>query len=245
MHGCLVLFDIDGTLIDADGAGLDAIRLATRDLYGSRGGVLPELDVRGATDAALAREVLPAFGVDCTASRIAELYDAYLFRLREQLNEIRPQAKVLPGVRGLLDLLTEGGAVLGLLTGNLEAGAWLKLQRFGVDHYFSFGAFGDEHAERNKLGPEALARAEEIENRKFFPSRTVIVGDTPRDISCGHAIGASTIAVATGSFSFEQLSACNPTLTVCSLEDSSKVVDLLENCAARGDEACTGGESPA
>jgi len=244
MHGCLVLFDIDGTLIDADGAGLDAIRLATRDLYGSRG-VLPELDVRGATDAALAREVLPAFGVDCTPSRVAELYDAYLFRLHEQLNERRPQAKVLPGVHGLLDLLTEGGAVLGLLTGNLEAGAWLKLQRFGVDHYFSFGAFGDEHAERNKLGPDALARAEEVQNRRFSPSGTVIVGDTPRDISCGQAIGASTIAVATGSFSLEQLSACNPTLALSSLEESPRIVELLKNCSERADEACTGSESPA
>ena len=244
MHGCLVLFDIDGTLTDADGAGLEAIRLAARDLYGSRG-VLPELDVRGATDAALAREVLPAFGVDCTASRIKELYDAYLFRLREQLDEPRPQAMVLPGVRRLLDLLTEGGAVLGLLTGNLEAGAWLKLQRFGVDHYFSFGAFGDEHAERNKLGPEALARAEEVQNHSFSPSRTVIVGDTPRDVSCGQAIGALTIAVATGSFSLEQLSACNPTLAVRSLEDSSRIVGLLKNCSEGRGEACTGSKSPA
>ena len=206
---------------------------------------MPELDVRGATDAALAREVLPAFGVDCTASRIKELYDAYLFRLREQLDEPRPQAMVLPGVRRLLDLLTEGGAVLGLLTGNLEAGAWLKLQRFGVDHYFSFGAFGDEHAERNKLGPEALARAEEVQNHSFSPSRTVIVGDTPRDVSCGQAIGALTIAVATGSFSLEQLSACNPTLAVRSLEDSSRIVGLLKNCSEGRDEACAGSKSPA
>ncbi|MAT45976.1 MAG: hypothetical protein CMO35_00930 [Verrucomicrobiaceae bacterium] len=161
------------------------------------------------------------------------------------MDEPRPQAMVLPGVRRLLDLLTEGGAVLGLLTGNLEAGAWLKLQRFGVDHYFSFGAFGDEHAERNKLGPEALARAEEVQNHSFSPSRTVIVGDTPRDVSCGQAIGALTIAVATGSFSLEQLSACNPTLAVRSLEDSSRIVGLLKNCSEGRDEACTGSKSPA
>lgn len=226
MRCCLILFDIDGTLIDTGGAGLEAIRLAARDLYGDRVTV-PELDVRGATDAGLARDVLTAFGLKVGPAAVGELYEAYLVRLREQLGESSFEGKVLPGVRDLLAFLEEAGAVVGLLTGNVEAGARLKLQRFGLDHYFSFGAFGHEHTERDELGPVAVSRAEEVHQRRFSPLETVVVGDTPRDISCGHAMGARTIAVATGGFSLEQLRACDPTLAVRFLGESREILDCM------------------
>ena len=227
MHCGLVLFDNDGTLINTGGAGLEAIRLAAHDLYGDRA-ALPELDVRGATDAGLARDVLTAFGSQISPATGGELYEAYLVRLREQLGASSLEGKILPGVCELLDVLEEAGAVLGLLTGNIEAGAQLKLQRFGLDHYFAFGAFGHEHVERDKLGPVAVARATEVHQRTFSPSETVVVGDTPRDISCGHAIGARTIAVATGSFSLEQLRSCDPTLAVRSLEETGEILGRIK-----------------
>ena len=227
MHCCLALFDIDGTLVDTGGAGLEAIRLAARDLYGD-GITLPELDVRGATDAGLARDVLTGLGLEVGPAAVGELYEAYLLRLREQLEASSFEGKVLPGVYELLDALEDAGAVLGLLTGNIESGARLKLQRFGLDHYFAFGAFGHEHADRDKLGPLAVARAAEVHQRRFIPSETVVVGDTPRDISCGRAIGSRTIAVATGSFSIEQLRACDPTVALRTLEETGEILDRMK-----------------
>ncbi len=232
MEGCLLLFDIDRTLIDAGTAGVGAIRRATVDLYGDEIAV-PELDVRGATDAALARKLLLAMGAEVNPRSIARLYEAYLGRLRERLEEVDREAGILPGVCELLDTLKEAGATLGLLTGNLEAGAWIKLERFRLAHYFSFGAFGDEHPDRDRLGPEALAEAERVHQSPFQPDQVVVVGDTPRDISCGRVIDASTVAVATGGYSVEELSNCNPTVAVKSLEEQGVILDLVSRCAPR------------
>lgn len=226
MDQCLFLFDIDGTLIDVGGAGVGAIRLAVQDLYGDEIAV-PELDVRGTTDAALARKLLPAMGAEVTAGSIAQLYEAYLIRLREEFQKVNRGAGILPGVCELLDTLKAEGVVMGLLTGNLEAGAWIKLKRFGLDQYFSFGAFGDKHPERDKLGPEALAEAKRVHQRGFNPMTTVVIGDTPRDISCGRVIGSSTVAVATGAYSLEELSEHNPTLALQSLQESGAILNLL------------------
>ena len=230
MEGCLLLFDIDGTLIDAGDAGVGAIRRATVDLYGDQIPV-PELDVRGATDAALARKLLPAMGAEVNPGSVERLYAAYLRRLRERLEEVNPEAGILPGVCDLLDTLKEAGATLGLLTGNVEAGAWIKLERFGLADYFSFGAFGDEHPDRDKLGPEALAEAERVHQARFHPGQVVVVGDTPRDISCGRVIGGSTIAVATRGYALQELSDCNPTLAVRSLEEQGVILDLVSRCS--------------
>ncbi|HAO96239.1 MAG TPA: hydrolase [Verrucomicrobiales bacterium] len=226
MDECLLLFDIDGTLIDAGGAGVEAIRLAVQDLYGDEIAV-PELDVRGTTDAALAQKLLPAMGAEVSPANIAQLYEAYLIRLREQFQNVSPEAGILPGVHELLNTLKKEGVVMGLLTGNLEAGAWIKLESFGLDHYFSFGAFGDEHPERDKLGPEALAEAERVHQRRFNPMASVVIGDTPRDISCGRVIGASTVAVATGAYALEELSEHAPTLALRSLKESEVILDLV------------------
>ena len=142
MDDCLILFDIDGTLIDAGGAGVGAIRLAVTDLYGDHIAV-PELDVRGTTDAALARNLLSAMGTTPDTQSIGRLYEAYLRRLPEQLQMVVPEAGLLPGVCDLLETLKKACVPMGLLTGNIEEGAWVKLKRFGLAHYFSFGAFGD------------------------------------------------------------------------------------------------------
>ena len=227
MCGWLVLFDIDGTLIDTRGAGLAAIERAVRDLYGD-GDRLPELDLGGATDAGLVREVLAAYGVEPGSSAIADFYEAYLVRLAETLQDAEFAGVLLPGVRELLEVFRESGAILGLLTGNLEDGARLKLRRFGLDDYFAFGAFGHERVERTDLGPIALARAQQLYGRPFCAAETVIIGDTPRDVSCGRALGARTIAVATGSFSAGELSACRPSLLLETLEEPDRILSEME-----------------
>jgi phosphoglycolate phosphatase-like HAD superfamily hydrolase len=114
-----------------------------------------------------------------------------------------------------------------LLTGNLHEGARLKLTHFGLWHYFEFGAFANDSHVRDELGPFALARAKKKLGIDFPPERVFVIGDTPHDIACGKAIGAKTIAVATGAFSVEQLSALNPTHTFKDLSDTKALLEVV------------------
>ena len=223
MRGWLFLFDIDGTLIDARGAGLAAIEGAVRDLYGEDIRV-PPLDLGGATDAALVEKIFAACGMEPRPAAVSDFYEAYLLRLSEGLRDDEFDGELLPGVRELLDVLREAGVMLGLLTGNVEEGARLKLERFGLNEYFAFGAFGHERVDRTELGPLALDRAGKARGRTFCAAETVIIGDTPRDVACGQALGARTIAVATGSSSLAQLSACRPSLLLETLEKPDRIM---------------------
>jgi phosphoglycolate phosphatase-like HAD superfamily hydrolase len=112
---------------------------------------------------------------------------------------------VLPGVVELLSLLEGQGAALGLLTGNIARGAALKMRHFGLDRFFAFGAYGDDHHDRDRLGPVALTRAREGAGLVFTGAETIVLGDTPRDISCGRRIGARVVCVATGGHGVEEL----------------------------------------
>ena len=113
---------------------------------------------------------------------------------------------------------------LGLLTGNTADGAKVKLSHYGVDHHFVFGAYGDDHADRNALGPIALERAERDHGLKFDPTDVVVIGDTPKDVACARAFGARVIAVATGASSHEELAAFDPDIL---LEDFANTDDAL------------------
>lgn len=211
MQGRLVLFDIDGTLLDTRGAGLHAIRKAIRQIHGGEG---PELNLGGATDSSLARQILGHFGVEPDEEAVRFFYATYLEYLGEHLQGDDYEGVVFPGVRELLDELRNAGATLGLLTGNIADGAALKIDHFGLSGYFTFGAYGDDHHDRNELGPIALRRAHHAHGTLFTGGRTVIVGDTPRDIDCGRAIGALTLCVATGSFGADELRAHGADLVV-------------------------------
>lgn len=202
MNGRLVLFDIDGTLVDTGGAGMAALQKAGRDLFGVDG---PELDLAGATDSGIVRGLLDHFGVPVSDESVVEFYEAYLAYLEKHLEEGSFSGRILPGVMSLLEEFREAGAILGLLTGNIAKGADLKVRHFGMAEFFAFGAFGDDHHDRNLLGPIALARAAEATGRSFEAERTLVIGDTPKDIACGRAMGAITICVGTGAFTAGQL----------------------------------------
>jgi phosphoglycolate phosphatase-like HAD superfamily hydrolase len=149
------------------------------------------------------------YGKAATTANVDAFLDGYVSLLPDELP--KRNGRVLPGIRELLeDLARQPDKTLGLLTGNLERGARLKLGHYDLWHFFSFGAFADDHHDRNALGPCAVDRAAAHVGFQFRPAEVDVVGDTGHDIACGKAFGARTIAVATGSWTRERLAECEP-----------------------------------
>jgi len=218
----LLLFDIDGTLLTSGGAGESALRAAVRDRFGVEDD-LSGVEIAGRTDSGIARQLLIRHGQDPTPEAVTAFLDRYLHHLPQQLP--RRPGRLLPGIVALLDALRSNPRlVLALLTGNLERGARIKLSHYGVWDYFEFGAFADDHHERNRLGPFARARAEERHGVSFAPDRIWVIGDTPHDIACGKAIEARTVALATGNYSAEELRAHTPDFLFEDLSDTAAVL---------------------
>lgn len=213
----LWLFDIDGTLVDTGGAGMAALQEAAGGHFGGSG---PELDLAGSTDLGVLATIASHFGRESAADDAEEFFAAYVRRLEWNLAHGNFPGRVLPGVVDLLDeLASTPGLTVGLLTGNIAAGAAAKMRHFGLERHFAFGAYGCDHADRNRLGPVALERAARHAGRVFTPEETVVIGDTPKDIDCARALGARCVAVATGRFSVAELSAAGATRVVASLEE--------------------------
>jgi len=226
MRDSLLLWDIDGTLVYMDRAGERSLLIAIRELYGRDLGDHLPVDLRGRTDTSILRDLLAFLEVPVTPGEEARFRAAYLDLLPTTLPRVKPHIK--PGIPEALDAVHAHPEIhQALLTGNLKEGARLKLSYLGLWKYFEFGAFADDSAIRDELGPFALARAEEKLGITFPPERVYIIGDTPHDIACGKAIGAKTIAVATGAFSFEELSALNPTHTFKDLSDTQALLDVI------------------
>jgi phosphoglycolate phosphatase-like HAD superfamily hydrolase len=222
----LLLFDIDGTLLTSGGAGEKALRLGFRDRFGIDDD-LTKVEIAGRTDSGIARVMLAAHGLPETTENLARFFDGYLHHLALQLPI--QQGALLPGVLPLLDALRQrDDIVLALLTGNLERGAKLKLTHYGLWHYFQFGAFADDHHDRNALGPFARARARERHGREFPPERIFVLGDTPHDIACARAIGARAVAIATGKYSATELAAHAPDFLLADASDIDAVLKIFE-----------------
>ena len=225
----LLLWDIDGTLILSGGAGMRALQRGLRDGFGIDGS-LEDIDFGGRTDTWIMREVFRKFSLPVTPDNFARFFDGYIAALPAELSN--PNARVLPGVREILRAAaTHGGFAQGLLTGNMRRGAQIKLEHHGLWDHFAFGAFADDSEHRNELGPHAVRRALEKHGVNFAADDVWIIGDTPHDIDCGKAIGARTLAVATGGSSVDQLRAHRPTAVVKNLEDTPRILALLERRA--------------
>ena len=199
----LWLFDIDGTLVDTGGAGMQALKDAARDFFGAEG---PELDLAGSTDSGIVADMFRHFGREPDEAAVPSFYALYLGRLEHHLGDGGFPGRVLAGVAEILDELAgRGGITVGLLTGNIEGGARAKMLHFGLDRHFCFGAYGCDHPDRNMLGPIALERAAAHAGKTFTPRETLVIGDTPKDIACARAMGARCLAVATGTIRAEDL----------------------------------------
>lgn len=213
----LFLFDIDGTLIDTGGAGMAALRRAAMVTFGLES---PPLDLAGSTDLGIVTEMFEHFGREMAPAAVAEFFDVYHGLLAEHLASSEFAGRRLDGVVELLDAMAgEDGWEIGLLTGNTMQGAAQKMQHYGLSQYFKFGAYGSDEADRNALGPIALLRAQAHTGREFLPSETWVIGDTPKDIACAKAFGARCLAVATGMFGKDELSALGAERTVANLRE--------------------------
>jgi phosphoglycolate phosphatase len=221
----LLLFDIDGTLLLTGRAGEHALRVAFKERFGVDDD-LSSISFAGSTDGAIARQMFAPYDIPPTPENIADLFDGYVHHLALELP--RREGTVLPGIVALLEALHgREDCVLGLLTGNIAKGAELKLSHYGVWDFFEFGAFADDHVDRNKLGPVAHARAVEKHGSSFEAEDVFVLGDTPRDIDCARAAGFVAVAIATGSYGKDELAAHRPDFLFEDLSDTQGVLKAL------------------
>jgi phosphoglycolate phosphatase len=224
----LVLFDVDGTLLTARGAGRRALRVALEAVYGTAGAV-DAYDLGGQTDLRIVLDLMTAAGLSAERVREAldDCFERYARALAEEL-ERAGGAVALPGVSELVSrLAADERVVLGLVTGNIEEGARLKLAGPGLGPYFRTGAFGSDHADRRQLPSLAARRVHALLGHAFAPGDVVVVGDTPRDVECGRAFGAQTVAVATGRHPRAALLAAGADVVLDSFEDVLQALRAL------------------
>jgi phosphoglycolate phosphatase-like HAD superfamily hydrolase len=247
----LLLFDVDGTLVLTGGAAVRAMNDAFEEVFGI-GGAFDHVPMPGRTDGAILAdaftravpqsqilaEAMSAAGVRPVDGEIARYKAAYFAKFAEEIHRPVPEdpAKlsrhrfkgVLPGVRELLDALQPRPDVfLGLLTGNYEQGARIKLEYFGLWPYFRCGAYGDDSHDRHALVPVAVARSREAGCPPVEPSDVVIIGDTPLDVACARDAGVSCVAVATGGYSADALRSAGAPVVFDSLAATEAVVAAL------------------
>jgi phosphoglycolate phosphatase len=225
----IVLFDVDGTLIKSGGAGLRGMNATFARLYGVAD-ALNGVTLAGRTDRAIVGDVLRSIGVEPTPAEVARIRESYIDDLRVEIRRpVDDPSCVLPGVEALLEAIeARPHLTTGLLTGNFEPGAAVKLEHFDLWRRFAFGAFGDDHVDRRALVPVALARARQAGHATPPPSRVVVVGDTPLDIDCAKAHGARAVAVATGPYDRATLAAAGADLVVDTFADAVQVTRWLE-----------------
>ena len=225
----LILFDIDGTLLLSDGAGRRAIHRALHDVFGATGPVDYRFD--GKTDPQIVRELMTLAGHadEHIDAEMQTLLTRYLDCLHEELRAPGNRAYTLPGVPALLDVLEKNsGVILGLLTGNLEQGAKAKLGSVGIDpRRFRVGAYGSDHEQRNELPAIARERAKRQLDIDVRGDAIVVIGDTPSDLTCGRALGAKAIGVATGRYSVQELARHHPLAVFADLSDTDEVARTI------------------
>jgi len=199
-----VLFDIDGTLLVTGGAGAVAWQRAFLELYGVEANI-EEHTHAGMTDPEIAEIVFrEVIGRDGSDQERAGAIAGYLSHLQDAVDESEGY-RVMPGIEDLLERLVEEGALLGIVTGNIEAAAHIKLGRGDLNRFFAFGGYGSDSRDRTELTKKALERGEAVSGHPLDPAETIAVGDTPRDVRAGHGAGIRVVGVATGSYAVDEL----------------------------------------
>lgn len=225
-HKKLVLFDIDGTLISAGGAGTRSMNLAFQGLFGIKD-AFKDISMAGKTDPQIMKEGLKLHGFSHMDGNVESMKQMYLQFLHNEINN--PFRKLKPGIQDVLNVLHKRDMPLGLLTGNLEKGAKIKLTPFGIYDFFLDGAFGSDDEDRDMLLPIAI---EKFKQKGFHisPKDCIVVGDTPRDVQCARIHQAHCIAVATGPYSREDLLNTDADIVLDSLTETEKCIDFILTC---------------
>jgi phosphoglycolate phosphatase-like HAD superfamily hydrolase len=220
-----VLFDIDGTLISTGGAGARSWRYAFEELHGIPADIGPFTDA-GMTDPTVARLTFKAvLDRDPTPRELATVMAAYLDRLPYEV-EHSEKYRVLDGAEDLLKRLArDHGILLGITSGAVEAAAHIKLSRAGFNRYFPFGGYGSDSPDRVELTKKALERGQMLLGEKIDPQRTLVVGDTPKDLDAARGAGCIALGVATGHYSREQLEEAGGDVVLDTLKDPFPGVD--------------------
>ncbi len=220
----ILLFDIDGTLIDSGGAGRRALEQSFREVCSIDNAMDGHL-LAGKTDPLIIREALENNGIRANNEIIAKLKSSYIKHLKEQM--VFTHKSLMPGVGRLLEALSNNGhRHMGLLTGNMEEGARIKLEPLGILDYFSFGAYGSDDPDRNLLLPHAQRRYAQATGLDVPAEGFAVIGDTPRDVACAKPYGAMSIAVASGFNTMEQLRAAGPDVLLPDLSDTEGFIKL-------------------
>jgi phosphoglycolate phosphatase-like HAD superfamily hydrolase len=239
----LLLFDIDGTLILSGGAATRAVDRAFKKIFGienAMDGIRPE----GKTDPAILREIFQKrIGRDFLSEEADNLFKEYILFLEEEVSN-SPGYRIMPGIPKLIEALSKReDSILGIATGNIKEGAWIKLERGGLNPYFKFGGFGSDSEDREELIRIGIERGRKLLNNKRrdirepFDSaqdrpqsndeRVFVIGDTPLDIIHGRAAGGKTVAVATGSYSTSDLERYDPDYLFESFLDFEGVLKIF------------------
>lgn len=223
----LFLFDIDGTLVTVRGAGRRAFARALEQTYGTAG-TIDRYDFRGRTDLRIIHDLMTEAGLDAERIRasVDDCFRAYVRELTMIIGD-GSLVRVLPGVAEVVRRLGQRpDAVVGLLTGNIEAGARIKLEPTGLWPFFRVAAYGGDDADRRKLPAIARERARAL-GHDFAFDRITIIGDTPHDVECARCCGAVAVAVATGQHPVDELATCEPDMLFPDLADVDRVVARL------------------
>jgi phosphoglycolate phosphatase-like HAD superfamily hydrolase len=212
----LVLFDIDGTLIHTGGAGVKAFARTFATEFNVPTGV-EQMRFAGRTDTGLVREFFGRHGIPATPENFSRFFTAFVHWLDHILAQ--SQSAECPGVRGWLRDLRAlpQSPLLGLLTGNIQLGAEIKLRHFNLWHEFEIGGFADDHEDRDQIAHAARQRGSRRLGRELRGEEILVIGDTPLDIRCARAIGAKVLAVATGGATLEELKHHEPDWVVADL----------------------------
>jgi phosphoglycolate phosphatase len=213
-----ILFDIDGTLIDTGGAGAASWRLAFDELYGIPADIGKFTDT-GMTDPAVGRKTFEA-----VLNRKPERkeFTKVMERRNHYLHQTVQESKgyeVLPGVNALLPKLIDHGYLLGIVTGNVEAAAHIKLHRAELNRFFSFGGYGSDSDERGEVTRIALKRANLVYGEQVEPDQAFAVGDTPLDVTGAHAAGIECVGVGSHHYDADQLREAGADYAITSLEE--------------------------
>lgn len=224
----ILLFDIDGTLLDPLGEGHACMARALDEVFGTAGPI-ETYDMSGKTDWQIVTELMDQAGIPPKQvdGRLGEVFNAYAKQVALASTGLNLQA--LPGTGLLLDrLAADSHFLLGLLTGNAAEAVPHKLRAAGLKPaYFRFGAFGSEHRDRNALPAVALERAGQVLGTDIQPHSALVIGDTPRDIDCARHAGLKVLCVATGSYDLASLAAQRPDFLLPDLSDTRLVMDIL------------------